>query len=138
MLKIAYSLFLIAVGVMLGITVSFVITFVFVGEARDYYLPIYAFILLAMFLGPAGGALGGYYAWHLSHALDSQAMDVSDAIEEARGDQDDMAGICVWCPSCTFEEVLPIRAFGTRRSCGRCGVAIDIGANEWDATQDRS
>lgn len=138
MLKVISYITLVPLGGLTGLIASFVITSVLVGGGRDYYAPLFVFVFFAAILGTAGGVLGGYYAWHFSQALETQAIDIRNDVEAMNANRDDKPCIDVQCPNCMFEEVLPIRMFGERHACSQCGVMIDICATDWDTTQHRN
>jgi hypothetical protein len=76
MLKFFAYLILIPTGSAAGLIVSVVLTQAFFSGIRDYYVPIYFFLISAIMLVPTGGCLGGYGAQMFAEALKRERMAV--------------------------------------------------------------
>lgn len=74
MLKLLTYLFLILVGMLVGLIAAFVLTQSLVGPTRDYYVPIAISMLLAMLFVPIGGLVGGYLAKSFHKAIAEQQL----------------------------------------------------------------
>jgi len=70
-------LLLIPLGSLLGLILAFLITKATVGNVKDYYVPIYTLLLLAILLVPLCGALGGYLARTFNEALAQQSIPIA-------------------------------------------------------------
>jgi|LakMenE18May11ns_1017448.scaffolds.fasta_scaffold9892113_2 hypothetical protein len=76
--KVIHYLFLVPLGSLLGLILAFLITKATVGNVKDYYVPIYTLLLLAILLVPLCGTLGGYFARKFNEALTQQSIPMAE------------------------------------------------------------